>query len=214
VWKHQEKIAKGARVTQQIFFGDVREFQIMPFRGDLHPHVVTQRSAVALMPARTLMERGRGLYLHINPGSTFNLEVTPEHIASLLRDETIHNGTRAPDVPPEGAYIQLKKLNISLPALEAALMTIFREVHEVRCAFLVEAERTRQGECVRTLMMIAESAPSKWLEKAVSTVFWDVYDNALPVDICFDEGDKDFVNTLKRIGAQPFYERTAVRRLN
>ncbi|WP_158621179.1 SseB family protein [Dyella dinghuensis] len=169
---------------------------------------------VTRMHTRTLLERVSGHYLHINPGSAFNLEVAPEHVASLLRDETIHYGTRAPEVPPDGAYIQIRKLNVSLPALEAALVTVFREVYEVRYAFLVEAERTRQGERMRTLMMIAESVPSEWLEKAVSTVFSDVYDHALPVDICFDEGDKDFVNTLKRIGAQPFYERATVGRFN
>ena len=167
---------------------------------------------VTRMPARALMEWTRGQCLHINPGSTFNREFTPEQIAYLLKDETIHNGTRTPNIPSEGVDIQLKKLNISLPLLETALMAVFREVPEVRCAFLVEAERPRHGQRVRTLMMIAEAAPSDWLENAVSTVFSDVYDNALPVDVCFDEGDKDFVHTLKRIGAHPFYECATARR--
>jgi SseB protein N-terminal domain len=157
------------------------------------------------IPSRTLMQMTQGLYLHLNPRSDFSRDFTPEEIGWLLKDEAIHYGTRRPEVAPAGTDIQLRKLAVSQPELEAALIEVFRRAPEVGCAFLVEAERVRGGELVRTMMMVAEAKPSAVLTNAVSTIFSDVYDFSLPVDLCFDEGDKDFVSTLLRVGAKPFF---------
>ena len=141
--------------------------------------------------------------------NAYSRDFTPEEIAWLLKDETVHYGTRASEVGPAGSDIQLRALDVPHPELEAALTHVFSN-YSVDCAFLVEAERLRNGAVARTLMMVAEAEPSTALTNDVSTVFSDVYDRRLPVDLCFDEGHRDFVATLKRIGARPFYVRRRV----
>ena len=159
------------------------------------------------MHARELMEITQGAHLELNPQSTYGCSFTPKEIASLLKDGTIHNGVRIPQGLGLGIDIQLVKLNVWIPAVVLGLRTVFSQSLEVALAYLVEAERPGEAGMTRRLMMVALAPPSQRLTKGVSTLFSEVYHGKLPIDLCFDSGDKGFVKTLQRIGAAPFYDR-------
>lgn len=156
---------------------------------------------------RVLMASTRGMHIHINPGGTFSRNFSPDEIAWLLSQEPLQFGTPDPLVLAKSMDIQLKKLDVSLPLVEAALARAFLAAPEVTRAFLVEVERIRRGCLERTLMMVAQAPPSASLTSVVSAIFDEVYDHVLLVDLCFDEGDKELVQTLAEVGAKPFYER-------
>jgi hypothetical protein len=146
-----------------------------------------------------------GLALEMNPNATVGREFSADEVRCLLRDGTIHDGYRDLDIPCEGLSVQLRRLNVPLPELEHALTTLLSGRMEVLKAYLVETERVRANEIRCSLMFVAHAPASDELSLGVSTVFSDSYDYALPVDLCFDEGDKEVVSQLERIGAIPFY---------
>ena len=170
-------------------------------------HAHASMPSAIKMHARDLMEITKGAHLQLNPMSTYGCSFTPKDTASLLKEGTIHNGVRVPQSLGAGVDIQLLKLNVSLPAIVLGLTTVFSSFPEVALAYLVEAERPSETGMMRRLMMVALAPPSPRLTKGVSTLFSEVYDGSLPVDLCFDSGDKGFVKTLQRIGASPFYDR-------
>jgi hypothetical protein len=162
---------------------------------------------VSCMPSRALMERTKGLYLHFNPRSEMSRDFSPGEIDMLLKRGTIHSGPQSSEVVPAGTDIQLTRLNVSIPDLENALRVAFARMPEVASAYLVEAERMRAGQLKSGLLMVAFAPPSALITNAVSTIFSDVYAGTLPVDFCFDSGERGFVEALQSIRAVPFYLR-------
>ena len=175
----------------------------LPGTMQTHAHALS----VVKIQTRELMEITRGAHLKLNPQSTYGCNFTPKDITSLLKDGTIHNGVRAPQGLGLGIDIQLVKLNVWIPAVALGLRTVFSQSPEVALAYLVEAERPSEAGMTRRLMMVALAPPAHRLTKGVSTLFSEVYRGSLPVDLCFDSGDKGFVKTLQRIAARPFYDR-------
>lgn len=173
--------------------------------GASHPPA-SMLSAVK-MHARELMEITQGAHLQLNPQSTYGCSFTPKDIASLLKDGTIHNGMRVPQALGSGIDIPLVKLNVWIPAVVLGLRTVFSNSLEVTLAYLVETVRPGEAEMMRRLMMVALAPPSTQLTRGVSTLFSEVYNGSLPVDLCFDRGDKGLVKNLQRIGAIPFYDK-------
>jgi hypothetical protein len=171
------------------------------------PTVGHAEPKITLMAMRRVMELTRGLHLHINPHSPFSRDFSPAEVASLLKDETVHAGMRTPETLSAGIEIQLKAIRVSMPVLEAALTQVFVTAPDVHCAFLVEVERERDGRLIQTLMVAINAKPSKDLASAVSTIFSDVYVGSLRVDLCFDHGDVGIIDTLRQIGARPFFDR-------
>lgn len=57
---------------------------------------------VSWMSMRAVMEVTRGRYIYLNPRCVISREFTPEQIAWLLKDETIHFGTGDPDTVASG----------------------------------------------------------------------------------------------------------------
>jgi hypothetical protein len=164
---------------------------------------------VLCLPATQVLKSSWGQYVRLNPRSLYGCVLTPKHIELLLCGKPVSANSPLETISA-GTDIEFKELRMPLPALEARLIKVFDDFGGVTCAYLVVAERLRERAPFQTLMMVAEATPCGLLENAVSTVFSDVYDNALPVDVSFDEGDKGFVDILKRVGARPFYDRTTV----
>lgn len=160
------------------------------------------------IPVRTLMKQTTGLHFHLNPESEYDLFIYPEDVAILLKDETLHGGVQRPETLPSGLLLQLNKLTSPMPDLERALSALFRTLADVQIAYLVETQRVRKGRLAPVLMLVAHAKPTRELINAVSTVFSEVYKGLLPVDLCFDDGNQDFVETLKRTQAKPFYDRS------
>lgn len=166
---------------------------------------------VSWVSFRTVLERVRGLYLHINPRSQFNRSFRPEEVAWLLTGEAERFfSAYASDRPTEGPDLQLTDTKVSIPELEEAFTHIFTDASDVDSAFLVEVEQDREGRCDRSLLMVVHAPFSMALADAVRVVFSKVYTKGPAVNVCFDKGDKGVLEKVLRIGARPFFARTDI----
>jgi hypothetical protein len=163
---------------------------------------------VVRVPVRGLFEATPGMHLHLNPGSTFGREFTPDEVASLLASNTIHYGMGAVSLRA-GTEIQIDRLLTPLLAMEAALTSLLLAYPAVSCSHLVEMERQQDGTRVRAVTLIVEGPQETPLAQAIATVISDLYRGELPIELCFAGSADELVLALRNVDAVPFYDRAS-----
>jgi len=157
------------------------------------------------LAARDLFTHVTGVHFRLNPASSIWVDLPPDIVATLLRDNTVHAGMNAETIP-SGSFAQIGPPSESQAEFVQVLRSLFGRYPTVPEVYLFEFLWPGLTGPSRRLTVGIVAARDMTMAHDISALLPYAYSGRLGVDVIFLEPDDQIVQGLMAAGMSPVVE--------